>query len=150
MNKFKELALSRIVFFIGLLWLTVLAVIQVWPASWWMDVRSVRVADSQINKPVVMYVEREIKRNFSATWGITLRRVSTETTYIACSYSAVADYKQGTDLPEVVTLGWWSNNTCETLPAGTYVLNTTWQIHGSGIFPAKTIYSTSNPFEITA
>jgi len=149
MNRLKSMLLGRAAFLAGVLWLSALTVSQAWPSSWWMDVQSVRVADGRVGQPVIMYVQREIKRDFTATWGVSVRQLSEGKTFIACAQSAVADYRRGTDLPEVVTLGWWSNGRCETLPAGVYVLQTTWQIHGTGLLPAKTVHSTSNPFKVS-
>lgn len=149
MSKLRALLLGRAAFLAGLLWLSALTVAQLWPTSWWMEVRSVRVADGRAGQPVIMYVQREIKRDFTATWGVSVRQISEGRTFVACAQSAVSDYRRGSDLPEVVTLGWWSNGRCETLPAGVYVLQTTWQIHGAGLLPTKIVRSTSNPFTVT-
>lgn len=35
-----------------------------------------------------------------------------------------------------------------TLPVGVYIVQTVWQVHGSGILPAKTINATSNLFKV--
>lgn len=148
MKHMVDLMLGRAAFIAGLIWLTGLAAIHLWPASWWLDVDSVRVADGVAGQPVIMHVERTIHRNFTGTWGVTVRSLQQQHTYVACAASAVADYRISADLPEIVTLGWWSNGQCKTLPAGIYVIHTTWQIHGAGILPAKTLQATSNPFKI--
>ena len=148
MKKIIDLMLGKITFFLGLLWLITITTVYLWPASWWLEVDSVRVADGVVNKPVVMYVHRTIHRNFVGTWGVTVRALENTGTYVTCAASAVSDYRIGTDLPEVITLGWWTDGRCETLPAGTYLIQTTWQIHNVGIFPTKTIQATSNPFVI--
>lgn len=148
MRKMVDLMLGRIAFFAGLAWLTALAAMHFWPASWWLEISSVRVADGIEGRPVLMHVERTINRDFTGTWGVTVRELQDTGTYVACAASAVSDYRIGSDLPEVVTLGWWTNGRCETLPAGTYIVQTTWQVHGAGILPAKTLQVTSNPFVI--
>lgn len=148
MKKVIDLMLGKITFFLGLLWLITITTVHLWPASWWLEVDSVRVADGVVNKPVVMYVQRTIHRDFVGTWGVTVRELENTGTYVTCAASAVSDYRIGTDLPEVITLGWWTNGRCETLPAGTYLIQTTWQIHSVSIFPTKTIQATSNPFVI--
>lgn len=149
MKNLKEMMLGRAMFLAGLLWLSALAVTHFWPASWWLEVHSVRVADSKAGQPVVMYVQRDIHRDFSGTWGVSVRQMLEGKTHVACAASAVSDYQQGSDLPEIVTLGWWTNGRCETLPVGVYVVQTTWQIHGNGLLPAKTVQSTSNPFKVS-
>lgn len=148
MRKMVDLMLGRIAFFAGLAWLTALAAMHLWPASWWLEISSVRVADGIEGRPVLMHVERTIHRDFTGTWGVTVRALRDTGTYVACAASAVSDYHIGSDLPEAITLGWWTNGRCETLPAGTYIVQTTWQVHGAGILPAKTIQATSNPFVI--
>ena len=140
---------SRAVLAICIGWLLTLAVTHLWPASYWLEVNSVRVADSQVNKPVVMYIDRKIHKDFVGTWGVTVRALENTGTYVTCAASAVSDYRIGTDLPEVITLGWWTNGRCETLPVGVYVVQTTWQIQGNGFLPNKTVTQTSNPFKIT-
>lgn len=148
MRKMVDLMLGRMAFFAGLAWLTALAAMHFWPATWWLDVESVRVADGVSGQPVVMHVQRTIHRDFTGTWGVTVRALEESRTHIACAASAVTDYRIGSDLPEVVTLGWWTNGQCRTLPAGIYIVQTVWQIHGSGILPAKTLQVTSNPFKV--
>ena len=150
MRKMVDLMLGRMAFFAGLAWLMALAATHFWPASWWLEISSVRVADGIEGKPVLMHVERTIHRGFTGTWGVSVRSLTDQGSMVACAASAVSDYRIGADLPEVLTLGWWTNGHCETLPAGTYLVQTTWQIHGSGILPAKTVQATSNPFVIYA
>ena len=148
-RKSKDFLLGRLAFIIGLLWLSLLSFIHFWPASWWLDVDSVRVADGVSGQPVVMYVQRTIYRDFTGTWGVSVRSLTDQGSMVACAASAVSDYRIGAYLPEVLTLGWWTNGRCETLPAGTYLVQTTWQIHGNGILPVKTISTASNIFKVS-
>ena len=150
MKHVIDLMLGRAAFIGGLLWLSALAAMHLWPASWWLEIASVRVADGIEGKPVLMHVERTIHRDFAGTWGVSVRSLTDQGSMVACAASAVSDYRTGADLPKVLTLGWWTNGRCETLPPGTYLVQTTWQIHGSGILPAKTVQATSNPFVIYA
>ena len=150
MRKMVDLMLGRMAFFAGLAWLTALAAMHLWPASWWLEIASVQVADGIEGKPVLMHVERTIHRDFTGTWGVSVRSLTNHGSSVACAASAVSSYRINADLPGVLTLGWWTNGRCETLPAGTYLIQTTWQIHGSGILPSKTVQATSNPFVIYA
>ena len=150
MRKMVDLMPGRMAFFAGLAWLTALSAMHLWPASWWLEIDSVRVADGTEGRPILMHVERTIHRDFSGTWGVSVRSLTGQGSMVSCAASAVSSYRTGADLPEVLTLGWWRNGRCETLPPGTYLVQTTWQIHGSGILPAKTVQATSNPFVIYA
>lgn len=149
MKKVLDKLTSKAVLAICIGWLLTLTITHLWPASYWLEVNSVHVADSQANKPVVMYVDRKIHRDFIGIWGVTVRSIQDTGVHIACASSALSDYKEGTKLPEVVTLGWWTNGKCETLPVGVYIVQTTWQIQGNGFFPTKIVSQTSNPFKIT-
>ena len=150
MKHVIDLILGRAALIGGLLWLSALAAMHLWPASWWLEIDSVRVADGIEGRPVLMHVGRTIHRDFAGTWGVTVRSLTAHGSMVACAASAVSDYRTGADLPGVLTLGWWTNGHCETLPAGTYLVQTTWQIHDSGFLPAKTVQATSNPFVIRA
>lgn len=150
MRKMADLMLGRMAFLLGLLWLSALAAMHLWPASWWLEISSVRVADGIEGKPVLMHVERTIHRDFVGTWGVSVRSLTDQGSMVACAASAVSDCRIDADLPEILTLGWWTAGQCRTLPAGTYIVQTTWQIHGSGTLPAKTVQATSNPFVIYA
>lgn len=149
MKRLLDIRTSRAVLATCIGWLFTLIIIYLWPASYWLEVNSVHVADSQTNKPVVMYVDRKIHRNFVGVWGVTVRSMKDTGTQITCASSALADYKEETELPEIVTLGWWTNGKCETLPVGVYIVQTTWQIQGNSFLPNKIVTQTSNPFKIT-
>ena len=147
-TKFKDVLLGRLAFSISVLWISVLALIQLWPASWWMEVQSIHVADTKAGEPILMHVEREIHRDFSGTWGVSVRVMGAGHGYVVCSESAVSGYLKGADLPNTLTLAWWTNGQCSTLPVGVYIVQTVWQVHGSGILSAKTINATSNLFKV--
>lgn len=146
--KVKDVVFGRVAFSLSVLWITVLAIVHMWPASWWMDVQSVRVADTKAGDPILMHVEREIHRNFSGTWGVSVRVMDAGHGYVVCSESAVSGYLKGADLPNTLTLSWWTNGQCNTLPVGVYIVQTVLQVHGDGILPAKTITATSNLFKV--
>lgn len=149
MKKVLDKLTSRTVLAVCVGWLLTIVITHLWPASYWLEVNSIRVADSQANQPVIMYIDRKIHRDFVGVWGVTVRSIKDTGVHIVCASSALSDYKEGNELPEVVTLGWWTNGKCETLPVGIYVVQTTWQIQSNGIFPTKVVSQTSNPFKIT-
>lgn len=146
--KAKDVLFGKAAFVLSVLWISVLVLIQFWPASWWMEVQSVHVADTKAGDPVVMHVQREIHRDFSGTWGVSVRVMDAGKGFVACSASAISGYKEGADLPDALTLSWWTNGHCNTLPVGVYIVQTVWQVHGDGILPAKTITATSNLFKV--
>ena len=149
MKKVLDKLTSRLVLALCIGWLLTLTITHLWPTSYWLEVNSVHVVDGYTNKPVIMAVDRTIHRDFVGVWGVTVRSIKDTGVHIECASSALSDYKKGAELPEVVTLGWWTNGKCETLPVGAYIVQTTWQIQSNGILPTKVITQTSNPFKIT-
>ena len=147
-TKFKDVLFGKLAFVLSVLWISVLATVQLWPASWWMEVQSVHVKDTKVGDPILMHVQRDIHRDFSGTWGVSVRVMDAGKGYVVCSESVVSGYQKGADLPDTLTLSWWTNGQCNTLPVGVYIVQTVWQVHGSGILPAKTINATSNLFKV--
>jgi len=149
-NKLKHMAGSWPAFVGGALWLLYFTVSSFWPSSWWFDVRSVRVADAFVGEQVVMYVDREIKREFSGRWSAAVRDVGTGTYAVVCAAGDESVYRMGAELPANLTLGWWTNGRCETLPEGEYVVDTVWRIDTGFFVGDKTIRATSNIFKVRA
>ncbi len=98
------------------------------PASLWMSVRAVRVADAPHGVSPSMMVDRSIHWDFAADWIATVRRIDNEAaTVIACVGSGRSDYRTTSRLPADLTLDWWMTKHCN-LDAGQYVLTTRWKI----------------------
>ena len=130
-------------------WLLFTLVTQLWPGSFWLEVRSVRVQNGAAGASIVMRVDREIKRPFAAVWTAQVRTVrESGEGYVACTASAYSEYKDGAELPEMLTLDWWTDGRCATLPAGRYMLSTAWRINPNGIWPSNIVRADSNVFEV--
>lgn len=137
-------------FAISVCWLLFLAVSYLWPAAFWMEVTSVRVLDAYANEPIRMTVDRRIYSNFHGTWAAQVRVQRLDGDELACPPGAGTQYyKRSSVLPQNLTLGWWTEGKCETLPPGHYVVETTWTIEPSAWpLPKKKIHVTSNTFEV--
>lgn len=137
------------IYFAALGWIAFTLVTQLWPASYWFEVRSVRVQNSVAAASIVMKVDREIKRPFDAVWTTQVRTFRPDGEgYVACTASAYSEYKAGADLPQLLTMDWWTDGRCPTLPPGKYMLSTAWRINPSGIWPSKIVRADSNVFEV--
>lgn len=145
----KLAIISRVNVAFSCLVLVLFLLAHVWPVSWWLHIENLRVDDAKQGEPIRMYVDRKIQRPFSATWSATVRAVSDGKEHLTCSTSALSDYKPAAKLPAKLSLGWWTNNKCATLPPGAYVLTTTWLIHTGALVPDKTLTLTSNIFTVT-
>lgn len=132
----------------GVLLLMSLVLIQVWPASFWFEVRSVRVFDANAGAQVVMAVDRAIKRDFRGEWLASIRRLENGRWVSFCTARGAANYGADSQLPDPLTLRWWTYPDCHPLPPGKYVMRTTWTVKGFSLMPDKDVTADSNIFEI--
>ena len=139
-------ALSHYTVVLGLLcWAGFALFVSWWPASWWLEVDSVRIDNAKAGEQITMHVEREIHRDFVGTWTASVRNMSGE---VVCSGSGISNYRSGANLPPTLTLDWWTAGACKTLQPGRYYLATDWRIHPSGVWDEKTVSADSGPFEV--
>lgn len=131
-------------------WLLFLVIVFFWPASYWIEVKSVRVLDTYANQPVHLLVDQRIRRDFHGTWltHVRVQRLNGGDE-LFCPSAGIGYYKKAEVLPSAVTLGWWTGGECETLPPGRYVVETTWTVEPDmWPLPPKRIRVVSNPFEV--
>jgi hypothetical protein len=134
---------------VGLLcWVGFMTITFNWPASFWMEVRAIELVQAKAGHPVIMMVDRTIKRDFVASWVVSVRRAENGMDLV-CVGSGTSNYRSGAEVPKSLTLGWWTGGGCNTLEPGRYFVATDWRIHPQGIFPAKSIKFDSGPFEVT-
>lgn len=130
------------------IWVAAWLTVNLWPASWWLEVRQVQVFNSVVGEPVRMAVDRTIHREFYAQWTVRVRKVEDGGWLTACASSGGGTYVPIATLPVELGLGWWSDGRCLALPVGQYLVNTTWKIEG-GLLPDKIISVDSNIFQVT-
>ena len=123
------------------------------PASIWMDVGEVSVADTPYGQTVMVSFDRAINREFQGEYSVSIR--SLETGLPVCWPSAKLPYEPQPQTVSVKTLEWWGAGLprpckSEMLVPGRYKMTTTWTIHPKLFFlPEKTITVTTDEFEIT-
>lgn len=130
------------------LWVLAWVGVHLWPVSFWLDVRQVQVFNSQVGEPVRMAVNRVIKRQFYAEWSVRVRRIQEDGWLTACASSGSGTYEPVATFPVELDLEWWTDGHCQALPAGEYLVNTTWRIEG-GLLPDKVASVDSNIFRVT-
>jgi hypothetical protein len=124
--------------------------LQLWPAAYWLEVRSVVVRDTVAGTVPVMDVEREVKRPFRADWTVEVERQSSRGGfYGVCTGTGSNNYRPESILPEPLTLDWWTWPVECDLTPGRYQVETRWTINPTG-FPAKEVVILSPPFVIAA
>lgn len=124
-----------------------LAVILAWPPSWWLDLSKMHVDDVKAGQPIGIKIERTIERKTSASWLVMVHRVTSAGYESVCAANGLGLYKPGARLPEPLTLRWWTNNACDTLPPGRYVITTQWDLKQPIV--RSLITRVSNEFEVT-
>lgn len=135
-------------FVAGMLLLLGAVVIQVWPASFWFEARSVRVFDSQVGRPIVMAVDRSINRDFRGEWIASIRRMEKGRWASYCVATGTTNYRTDSVYPDPLTLQWWTHPNCHPLPPGKYLMRTAWVIKGESFLPDKVAQADSNIFEV--
>lgn len=147
MARVNALLQSGPLFLLSILWLALLAVLHLWPASWWLDVRSVRIADAVHGESPAMLVVRDVKRQFKGEWHVTVRRWDGGwATW--CNASGTSNYSPASRLPAALTLKWWTDGQCHPLVVGKYTITTAWTILGEGLAPDRILSIDSNIFEV--
>jgi hypothetical protein len=118
------------------------------PASWWLDVQRVHVPTAKAGQPIRMEVSRAIKRDIVATWTVSIRTADANARVVCDTSRKNSNYRVGANLPDPLTLHWWTSGACDTLPPGRYWIATDWDIQPSGIWPGKRVSADSKPFEV--
>lgn len=135
-------------FLVAATWLLWLALVHLWPTDWWMRVERVLVFDAPADAPILMQVDRAIHREFRASWSVLVRRYGGGGWEVVCTARGGGDYRLDSLLPDPVTLSWWTDGQCETLPPGRYFVSTIWTIQGGPGLPDKVIQVASNVFSV--
>lgn len=126
------------------LWVTLYKVKS--PASWWLDVRDVHVPDFVSGADPTIEVDRVIYGAFFADWKVEI--YTTDGALVEwCQGDGSNDYQVSDRLHKVTMFSWWMDREPCSLPAGEYVLKTSWKLHPPD-FPEKQVRSTSNVFTV--
>lgn len=144
-SRFNRVASSWPVFLLSLLGFAFWATVEMWPASYWLEVRSVRVADGF----PAMVVDRSIKRQFYGRWSASLYRWEAQGWVAACTARGEQLYNPEAKLPAKLDLEWWTAGQCRGLPAGKYMMRTHWIIDGAGVLPEKSVTADSNIWSLS-
>lgn len=157
-DQFPLLKVTAIVSFLYVL-VIVLAPLQsvfderMYPASDWLVVSEIHVEDAREGDDPVMRVKRSIQKAFEGAWHVEIKRKLESGRYaVACYQGGSNFYAPDNQLPEPLTLSWWTYpHRCELGP-GTYRVETRWLIFISRTDRTQTrlVRSVSNDFQIRA
>jgi hypothetical protein len=97
------------------------------PATYWFEARAMVIPDVVEGRPIVMLVDREIRRPALGNWQVTVRRFNEgRGSIVYCNAHGSANYSPQAELPEPLTLDWWTEGKCPPLTPGEYVVTTRW------------------------
>lgn len=123
------------------------SVTQLWPTSFWFEVRSVHINDTVAGTPATMDVDRTVHRPFHARWVAEVERETDGAFAAACTASGENNYNPEAAFPTPLDLDWWTwPIECRPGP-GRYQVETRWTIV-SPFWPDKEIVFRSNTFTI--
>lgn len=137
---------SWALFWLATLYLIFKITVAVWPAGFWMSVERVLVFDGAADAEIIMDVDREIHRSFLADWSVVVRKYRDGAWVVDCTARGTSDYRPEAALPNPLTLDWWTDGACPSLPPGRYMISTIWTVQGRHGLPDKVIQSVSNTF----
>ena len=135
-------------FVLAALFMIVWGGLALWPTSWWMEVKSVRVRDVDLPHPVIMLADRRIHRDFRGHWTVELRRQNGSDWVLMCTGTGNSWYRPSSALPDPLTLAWWAGDGCRPTTSGVYRVDTTWRITDRW-FPDRYLSVESNTFRVT-
>jgi len=121
---------------------------HIWPASYWLDVRSIAVQSAPFGQPLPMQIERVISHNFRGMWSATIRQWDGDGWVTYCNAQGRSNYRPDAKFPKDLALQWWTDGQCYPLPVGRYKVSTSWQIETPTWMPDKTVTVESNVFEV--
>lgn len=133
---------------VAALFLAWLSAAHFWPPSWWLVVHRIGVMDADAGKVVRMVVVREIRRPFLADWVARVWLVRDDGLELVCTGRGGGAYDVRAVLPRTVTLGWWTDGNCRSLPPGRYMVSTIWRID-RWMMPPAVVRADSNVFSIS-
>lgn len=139
---------------------------RMWPASYWIDMRSITVSDAPYGTAPRVDEDRTIKRPFIGSYRVEIeqRRDRPPAGYVLiCSAADMGiNYAPDNVLPEDMNLSWWVSHACRSsaagnnvivdvhlLPLGTYRVETCRTIQPLRFFSPRGVCRTSNDFNIT-
>lgn len=142
-SVWNGMSATLVVAFIG--WLVFA---QMAPASWWLDVRSVTVADTSANATPTLVVDRSIHQDFAGTYTVDVERRGPRGRYsVVCSARNSTNYRTDAGFPDPLTLDWWTWPVQCQIGPGTYRVETRWRIEPD-LFPDKIVQVMSNTFTV--
>lgn len=118
------------------------------PTSYWYSEARIRVQDTHVGQPIKMAIDRKINRPFIGRWSVIVRRINGGQSEVVCTGAGISNYSPTSELPETLTLAWWTNRGCTELDIGFYRVTTIIDIDVISILQPKIVVIESNIFEI--
>ena len=116
--------------------------------AYWLDLRSLAIANARYGQPINMAYDREFYREFFGAWNVSIWRNQRGEWAAYCGVSGEWPYKAGKPDPDK-TLEWLvdGDKRCTHLPPGDYRVDVRITANPGGVF-ARTGLVSSNVFAV--
>ena len=125
------------------------------PPEWWLDVRTIIVADTVVGVSPAVVIDRDINRNFVGSYEATIRKVDasdgTIWTYCQPRIRPEITYRAGSPYPGR-DLNWWLGSPPEdvcVMEPGKYLLRLDWTINALNGWLPLHVRRESAPFTVS-
>lgn len=150
MKALGQVVDSTVWFLLSMAGLILVPALFLWPASFWLDVDSIKAGPATAWNTVPVVLDRTIKRPFYGQWDVSVKEVTLVGLVPVCIARGATSYNPDTSLPPTPTMRWLTDGACQTLPSGTYLIDVTWRIRPSvSWLPEKQVTRRSNIFEVS-
>lgn len=122
-------------------WVAFWVTVNIWPTSFWADIRQIQAFNTDRGELVVLTIDGTINRDFEAEWRVGFRPALSQNWIKACHPEVV------NTLPARLHVGVLVDGKCLPLPQGQYVIRASWFLEG-GLLPDKLISGSSNIFSV--
>lgn len=140
---------TKLIIGVWIVLLSISYIQHILPASNWLEVNSVYVYNAVLGETPVMEVDRDIKQSFTGVWVADVEKLNDNGRFVIfCSSTGKANYDLDNDLPDPLTLDWWTYPTdCTPVEPGKYRIVTVWTLNLDGAI--KQVKASSNLFTVS-
>lgn len=153
-EKLPTIRPARWVLALGLLWALV-ALISVWPPTWWYHLRSVQIADAPDAHSVLVVANRVIHSDHLGAYSVEMRRATDNSLVCRAPRQPIPFWYRESDAVVTFTLAAWMDDTADVercvrngLRDGRFYMVTCHTVPGPWILPDKTGCTRSNIFRL--
>jgi len=98
------------------------------------------ITADRVGETAVLHVSREIKQPIVMEFTMRVMAVKSDGLHQVCTaHGGPYEYQPGSVLPDPLTLDWWTDGGCKTIPPGPVRIVTTWSPDNHALKPITVI-----------